>query len=127
MEYFTEKLYSHQYFVGRREAKDELGLKTVVNADMEFAKLMTALYEEYAKEMELGKQWNPEMELGQNASVNRKDFKIAFVESAASASHFNISMEFSRQQVMIQQITPQGPVQVPQEQVAFRILEQGWK
>ena len=127
VEFFTEKLYSHQYFVGRREAKEELGLKTVVNADMNLSKLMTSLYEEYAKEMELGKQWNPEMELGQNASTNRKDFKIAFVESAVSASHFNISMEFRRQQVMIAQQTPQGPVQVPQEQVGFRIIEQGWK
>ncbi|MDO8505024.1 MAG: hypothetical protein Q7S48_00360 [bacterium] len=127
VEYFTEKLYSHQYFVGRKEAKDELGLKTVVNADMELSKLMTALYDEYAKEMELGKQWNPEMELGQNASTNRKDFKIAFVESAASASHFSISIEFRRQQVMVPQMTPQGAVQVPQEQVGFRIIEQGWK
>ena len=127
VEYFTEKLYSHQYFVGRKEARDELGLKTVVNADMELSNLMTSLYDEYAKEMELGKQWNPEMELGQNTSTNKKDFKIAFVESAIAASHFNISMEFRRQQVMIPQQTPQGPVQVPQEQVGFRILEQGWK
>src|SRR3989338_3599148 len=32
VEYFTEKLYSHQYFIGRREAREELGVKTVVDA-----------------------------------------------------------------------------------------------
>jgi ClpP class serine protease len=127
VEYFTEKLYSHQYFVGRKEAKEELGLKNVMYADVGLSKLMTDLYEEYAKEMELGKQWNPEMELGMNNSVTKKDFKIAFVESTIQSNHFNISMEFRRQQVMIQQQTPQGPIQIPQEQVGFRPLEQGWK
>jgi len=73
VDYFTEKLYSHQYFIGRREAKEDLGLKTVVYADENLAKVMTELYEEYAKEMGLGKIWNPENELGINVSQTRKD------------------------------------------------------
>lgn len=127
VEYFTEKLYSHQYFIGRKEAKEELGLKSVVFADDELSKAMSDLYMQYSEEMGLGKQWNPENELGTNNSSTKKDYKIAFVESADISNNFNILMEFRRQQVMMTQQTPQGPVQIPQEQIGFKPLEQGWK
>jgi len=52
VDYFTEKLYSHQYFIGRKEAKEDLGLTTVVSANPDLADLMTKLYEEYKK------KWN---------------------------------------------------------------------
>lgn len=88
---------------------------------------MTDLYEEYKKEMELGKLWNPENELGLNAMQNRKDYKIAFIESRQLSSHFELSIEYRKQQVSMVQQTPQGPIQIPQEQVAWRIVGQGWK
>src|SRR3989337_596222 len=50
---FTERLYYHQYFIGRKEAKEDLGVKTVIFADMALSKAMTDLYEDYKKEMEL--------------------------------------------------------------------------
>src|SRR3989339_1130361 len=81
VDYFTEKLYSHQYFVGRKEAKEDLGLKNVVPADDNLSKIMTDLYEEYNKELEFGRIWNPEAELGPNAMQNRRDYKIAYIES----------------------------------------------
>ena len=127
VDYFTEKLYSHQYFIGRKEAKEDLGLRTVVNADVNLSKAMTDLYEEYAKEMVLGVLWNPENELGLNAMQNRKDYKIAFVESWQLSNCFELSIDYKKQQVNVVQQTPQGPIQVPQEQVAFRIVGQGWK
>ncbi len=127
VEYFTEKLYSHQYFVGRKEAKEELGLKNVVYADAGLSKLMTELYDGYAAEMDLGTLWNPENELGQNAMQNRKDYKIAFIESAQLSSRFELSIEYRKQQVNIVQQTPQGPVQMPQEQVGWKVIGQGWK
>ncbi len=127
VETFTEKLYSHTYFIGRKEAKEGLGLKSVVYADDVISTLLTQLYEEYSKEMELGKQWNPEDELGPNNQSVKKDFKVAFVESSNSPMYYGITMEFRRQQSMVQQQTPQGMIQIPQEQVVFRILNQGWK
>jgi len=127
VDYFTEKLYSHQYFIGRKEAKEDLGLKTVINADEDLSKAMTDLYEEYAKEMELNKIWNPENELGINVSQTSKDYKIAFIESVELSNYFELSLEYRRQQVNIIQPTPQGPIQVPQEQVAWRVVGQGWK
>src|SRR3990167_839711 len=108
---FTEKLYSHQYFVGRKEAKEDLGVKSVVFADQNLSNVMTELYEEYKKEMELGILWNPENELGLNAMQNKKDYKIAFIESWQLSNHFELSVEYKKQQ----------------EQVACRIVGQVWK
>ena len=127
VDYFTEKLYSHQYFIGRKEAREDLGLKNVQYADAALSKSMTDLYEEYQKEMELGKMWNPENELGQNAMQNKKDYKIAFIESTQLSSCFELSIDYRKQQVNTVQQTPQGPIQIPQEQVGFRIVGQGWK
>jgi hypothetical protein len=127
VDYFTGKLYSHQYFIGRREAKEDLGLKTVVYADENLAKVMTELYEEYDKEMELGKIWNPENELGINVAQARKDYKIAFIETTQLSNYFELSLEYRRQQVNIVQQTPQGPIQIPQEQIVWRVVDQGWE
>lgn len=127
VDYFTEKLYSHQYFIGRKEAKEDLGLKTVMEANDSLSKAMTDLYEEYNKELDFGKMWNPENELGANAMQNKKDYKIAYIESSQLSNYYDISVEYRKQQVNMVQQTPQGPIQIPQEQVGFRIIGQGWK
>lgn len=127
VDYFTEKLYSHQYFIGRKEAKDDLGLKTVIDADKTLSKVMSDLWEEYNKELDFGKMWNPENELGPNAVQNIKNYKIAYIESTQLSNNYDISVEYRKQQVNVVQQTPQGPIQVPQEQVGFKIISQGWK
>ncbi|MBI1839029.1 MAG: hypothetical protein HYR95_01880 [Candidatus Colwellbacteria bacterium] len=126
VDYFTEKLYSHQYFIGRKEAREDLGLKTVVNADDTLSKAMTDLYGEYNTELDFGKMWNPENELGANAMQNRKNYKIAYIESTQLSNYYDISVEYRKQQVNMVQQTPQGPIQVPQEQVGFKVIGQGW-
>ena len=125
--YFTEKLYSHQYLIGRKEAKEDLGLNTVQYADSVLSKIMTDLYEEYKNEMNLGVLWNAENELGLNTMQNKKDYKIAFIESSQLSSYFELSIDYRKQQVNIIQQTPQGPMQIPQEQVGFKIVWQGWR
>jgi len=128
VKYFTEDLYSHTYFVGRKEAKEELGVKSVVDADAELSQLMSDLYAKYGEEMELQNNiWNPQNELGINNSQNIKKYTIASLESVILQKNFVITMEFRRQQMMVNQQTPQGPVQIPQEQVTMKALEQGWK
>lgn len=127
VDFFTEKLYSHQYVIGRREAKLDLGLATVTNASEDVSQAMAALFEEYKKTMELETIWNPENELGANAVQNKKTYSIAFIESASHSNHFELSIEYKKQQVNMVHQTPQGPVQVPQEQVGWRIVGQGWK
>ncbi|MCG2694818.1 hypothetical protein L6261_01920 [Candidatus Parcubacteria bacterium] len=126
VEYFTEKLYSHQYFIGRKEAFEDLGLKTVKNADKELAKTMTDLYVAYSEDMELGKIWNPDMEIGGNHEL-KKDYKLAYIENANISNHFGLSINFKRGQVNVTQQTPNGPIQVPQEQTLWKVVGQGWK
>jgi hypothetical protein len=72
----TEKLYSHQYIIGRREAKEDLGIMSVLYADGEIATLLTALYESYRDEMVLHGQWNPEAECGEFRAENKQDYII---------------------------------------------------
>jgi hypothetical protein len=59
IEFLTEKLYSHQYYIGRKEAKEDLGIKSVVYADQELSDLMTEIYEEYVKEVDMRSVWSP--------------------------------------------------------------------
>jgi len=128
VEYFTEKLYSHSYIIGRKEARDELGLKSVVYADIELSNVMSQLYEIYKKEMNLGAGvWNPELELGINTSQAKKEYKIACIESVKLYNYFEITLDFKRQQTMVMQQTPQGPMQIQQDQVNFRMVERSWK
>jgi ClpP class serine protease len=127
VDYFTEKLYSHQYFIGRKEAREDLGLTTVVDADTTLAKTMTELYEEYNNDLEFGKMWNPEMELGANAMQNKKMYTIACIESSDIANNYILDVELRKQQVNVMQPTPQGVIPIQQDQVAFKIIGQGWK
>lgn len=125
---FTEKLYSHQYFIGRKEAKNDLGLQNVMFADNDLSEIMSDLYEEYRAEMSLNMtSWSPEAELGENAVQNKKDYKIAYIESHNISNYFQVSIDYKKQQINLTQQTPQGPIQIPQEQVGFKIVEQGWK
>ncbi len=127
VDYFTEKLYSHQYFIGRKEAKEDLGLNTVTNADQDLSQAMSELHEEYTKEMQLGVLWNPDTELGENQSFNKKEYKIALIESAQQENYFELVIEYKKGQVNITQQTPQGPIQVPQQRTVWHVLQQGWK
>jgi hypothetical protein len=123
----TEKLHSHQYFIGRKEAKEDLGIKTVVFAAQELADTLTELYESYRDEMNMTEIWNPEAELGEHRNVTKKAYRIAYVESIGLSNYFEISMEFRKVQQTIAQQTPQGIVNIPQEQVVWRTVGQGWK
>ncbi|MDP3997914.1 MAG: hypothetical protein U1C49_00120 [Candidatus Andersenbacteria bacterium] len=125
--YFTEKLYSHQYFIGRKEARESLGLNSVMYAKSGLADVMTEIYESFKEEMKIGEQWNQEMELGAGMSQGEKDYTIAYVESEKQSQHFDLHVEFRRQQVPVQQQTPQGPMQVQQEKVVWRVVRQGWE
>ncbi len=108
VDYFTEKLYSHQYFIGRKEAREDLGLRTVGDATPAQAKLMTDLYAAYNEDLEFGKMWNPENELGANAVQNVKSYEVARIESSSLALTYELSVEYRKTQVNMVRETPQG-------------------
>jgi hypothetical protein len=124
IDFLTEKLYSHQYFFGRKEAKEELGIKNVVYADQKLSDFMTEIYDEYNNEMQMTKIWNPEIEFGKGQNQN---YKIAYVESLETSNCFEINMEFKKVQQNISQQTPAGIINIPQEQIVWRMIGQGWK
>ncbi len=126
IEFFTEKLYSHQYSIGRREARDDLGLSTITDAESAVADALSRIYETYDADMRLTEPWNPEVEID-GRSENRRDYAIAFVESADMSQHFGLSMEFRRLQQLVPQQTPSGVVNVQQEQIVWRVTGQGWR
>lgn len=124
IEFLTEKLYSHKYYIGRKEAREDLGIKSVVFADKELSDLMTDIYEEYNSVMNFTKIWNPEAEFSTGAM---KQYSIAYVESAELSNRFEINMQFNKIQQNVQQQTPNGVINIPQEQIVWRALGQGWK
>lgn len=127
IDYFTEKLYSHQYLIGRKEAKEDLGIKTIRHADKNLSDLMTQLFKEYEKGMQLDVLWNAENELGENQAFNKKEYKIAFVESAVKSNYFELVLEYKKDRVTVPQQTPQGTIQTQQDKVMWRVIKKGWK
>ncbi len=124
----TSDLPSHQYIIGRREARDQIGIKTVQYADNDLSTLLISLYESYREEAGMGIPWNPELELGEHRSSAKKDYAIAFIESVDSAKKFRYSIEMKRLKQMVSQPGPNGPVMVQQEQVTWRnVGNLGWE
>lgn len=125
IEFLTEKLYSHQYYIGRKEAKEDLDIKSVVFADKELSDLMTEIYEEYKKEMGLGENWDPMFEIGEGNQELKKKYKVAFVESEMISNFVEVTIEYKRIQQNVIQQTPRGPINIPQNQVIAQPM--GWK
>lgn len=85
MDNLAEKLYYHNYFIGRQEAA-EIGLKIVRPADaLETA--MWQLLKAYREEMELGHVFDPAQHLGQKEDA-RIERPIAILDSVGLRSCF---------------------------------------
>ena len=57
----------------------------------------------------------------------KKEYKLAFIESNQQSNYFELAIEYRKGQVQITQQTPQGPIQIPQEKVMWKVIGQGWK
>lgn len=122
----TEKLHSHHYFIGRKEAKDDIGIKTVNQPNEQEATWMRDAYEKLTQDMKLGITFNPENELG---AENRKvvESPNAILQSESLKSEFLTQAEITRVQIPIIQNTANGQIQVLQDQINLRIIGQSWK
>ena len=89
----TRELLSHDYLIGRREAK-EIGLP-IEDATDEEARLMWEIYEDVAKELKLDEPWNWQKEAisapckrtNVRALVESKDLKHAFCSTYQISKH----------------------------------------
>ena len=118
----TKRLYSHDYIISRKEAKNEikLNVKDVENVDKDFEKLVYDLFKEYEQEMCLTNPFSPEILLGTQNEC-RETFFRAFIESQSRTDTYITEKEFKR----IQQTSP--TVSVPQVVIQERIIKEGWE
>ena len=100
----TSNICVHNYPIYRDEAKS-LGLKVIISSN-ELEKMLWDLYEKFAEDMELVKQFNPLEILGQDSSRNIK-YGAAYMESINTQDTFYFD-------IRINKITaPQAPGQPP--------------
>jgi hypothetical protein len=108
----TEKLYSHQHLIPRREAKDIIGLK-VRYPDTYSENLLMRLFEEYRADLGIGGMFNPALELGDRTEMP-KEFLIAKIETTNTEDRFLMRGRIVR--------APQ-----PNQPPAVNIYDQGWQ
>jgi hypothetical protein len=86
----TSKLYYHGHPINRKEAKEQIGLKTIIHPNQKLEGLIWDLYMEYENEIKADEPFDPLMEfVSQNGTLavnanNTIDIvsKLAFVESS---------------------------------------------
>lgn len=120
----TSKLYYHGHPINRKEALEQIGLKTVEYATPEIEKMMWQLFLEYEKEIKSEEPFDPLMEfiaafpnLKQNESETLKvTSKLAFIESSERTDYVQISHGIFGTKL------PNGSYQI-----IPNIIERGWK
>lgn len=119
VETFTRKLFSHDYLIGRKEAKKIIG-REVVDAPANVEEAMMNLFASYAEDLELRTIFNADGALGKN---NQKaiTFRRAYVESADGCYVFKTSQELNRFQM---QPAPNMP---PVFGINTRLIGEGWE
>jgi hypothetical protein len=122
VEFLTKALPSHNYLIGKREAKEIIGLPiTEVPPDLE--RNVWALYQQYEQWLELPTPYNPETVLGVSQVVT-ESFPRAALESVQNGrlkSHvFKTDKELRRVQ------TTQPGIPIPVIGVQERITAERW-
>lgn len=116
VETLTRGLGSHDYLIGRREAKDELGLN-VVEPNRALEGLITDLFNEYSNLLQLNDAYNPEGFLG-TSDTKIGDFDRAIIESSELIHVFRTNKRVQRVQVQQQGVTVPG--------IQEQIYSEGW-
>lgn len=97
----TSKLYYHGHPINRKEAREQIGLKTVINATPELEKLMWDLYLEYENEIKADDPFDPLMDfISQNqglqpgqSNIIEIASRLAYVESVSRTDYVEIKHE----------------------------------
>lgn len=110
--------FSHDYLIGRKEAKEVMGLPVVdVSADLD--KLIIKLYQEYDAILQLSVPFHPEAILGEN-EVATSVFNRAIIESDNLTHVFRTIKEIKRVSIT--------PPMLPAPTIGYqeRILSESW-
>jgi hypothetical protein len=112
----TKDLYSHDYLIGRKEAKSLLGLKVGSCSD-DLEKKLMALFQVYAEDLRLTSAYSPDAELG-NQATRVATFERAYIECSDRSFVFKTKREIKRIK-----LTKDG---IPLEAFQERLIEEGW-
>jgi len=112
----TRQLLSHDYVIGRTEAKD-IGLP-IEDATPDVADAMWGVYTTLAEEMKFAQPWNVEIELGTQQSVKRTNMR-AVIESLDLKHCFATSHELKRTTLV-----KDG---MKFDAVQGKIIDEGWR
>lgn len=115
----TRERFSHDYIIGRKEAKETLELN-IVEPDEDLIRDIVDLFNAYSDIFELNTTYNPEIYLsGSDSGVF--DFNRGMIESIGLTHVFRTKKEIRRVQV-----PPQPEMPIPTIGYQERILEEGW-
>ncbi|MCX7000255.1 MAG: hypothetical protein NT106_08190 [Candidatus Sumerlaeota bacterium] len=114
----TSDICIHNYPIYRDEAK-ALGLP-IIMPEAKLGKLLWDLYEKYAEDMELRKQFNPLEILGQENGKNIK-YGAAYIESVEAQDTFYYDIRINK--IM----TPQVPAQLPLPAINVNVAGFSWE
>lgn len=120
----TSKLYYHGHPINRKEASDQIGLKTIEHPTSKIEDLMWKLFLEYEKEIKSEEPFNPLLEFvaahpklapGATANITIQS-KLAYIESTQRSDYVEITHDVFGTK------NPNGTYQtVP------NVISQGWK
>lgn len=120
----TSKLYFHAHPINRVEAREQIGLRTVENADPTIQNLMWNLYLEYEKEMKLNVPFNYVFEYNRANINNEPAFEynikniLTYIESTQQSDRNIITYKFNNANAQ----TPLMP-----KALSAEVIEQGWE
>ncbi|MEY2501284.1 MAG: hypothetical protein QOI07_1618 [Verrucomicrobiota bacterium] len=101
LQFLCSESGSHDYTITRQEARDSLGLP-VERPDADLYQLIRAIQKDFAKELELGSIYDPNVHLAGTGGASYS-FRRALIESVAGGSHAFVSEgQLTQQQVQIQ-------------------------
>lgn len=116
----TRERFSHDYIIGRREAKKILGLN-ITEPEEDLLKDIMDLFTAHSEILELNIPYNPEIYLSGSES-GTFDFNRAIVESSDLTHVFRTKKEVKRVQ-----IPSQPGIPIPTIGHQERVLQEGWR
>lgn len=121
----TSKSYYHGHPINRFEAKEHVGIKTVVNPSQKVEKFIWRLYLDYETEMKLDQPLDvisqflaehPNLVEGAHATTNPENSRIVCIESTPLADFYDVEYE----------IYGEKPPATPGLRLAKVVRRQGW-
>lgn len=111
----TKERFSHDYLIGRKEAKEILALP-VIDPQPDLEKLIIQLYKEYAEILKLDVPYHPELVLA-DQEVATSDFNRGIIETVGYTHVFRTRREVKRIELR--------PPQVPSPTIGYLQRELG--